>query len=189
VTRTVLLLLLLCSTQADAAALLCQKKNGLVILRGSATCRSNETNLGALGEVGPPGPIGPVGPMGAQGLQGLPGFNGAMGVPGATGAPGPLGPTGLGGAFGPTIARIAVDSRPAVSLSTTLQAQADCGPGEHLLSGGFVVGSDIAADRGRVVVIFSMPTVGAHGWITQAVATVATRGRVSLTTAAFCALP
>ena len=79
-------------TVAAQGAALCQKKNGLVILRGQ--CKGNEQSLGALGE---PGPTGPTGPTGEPGPPGPPG----IGVPGPIGSTGPTGPTGAAGETGP----------------------------------------------------------------------------------------
>src|SRR5262245_10393109 len=54
--------LLVAANAAGAGAMLCQKPNGLVILRGA--CKSHETSVGSLGEPGPPGPAGSPGPVG-----------------------------------------------------------------------------------------------------------------------------
>jgi hypothetical protein len=97
---------------------LCQKHNGLVILR-SYPCKAGESSVGAIGEPGPPGPPGPPGATGATGLPGATGptgpagepgigvpgpagATGAMGPPGAPGQPGPAGPPGEPGAPGAT---------------------------------------------------------------------------------------
>ena len=85
---------------------LCQKPNGLVILR-SGPCKPRETLVGALGEPGPTGPAGspgPAGPPGEPGPAGAPGPVGPTGSIGPMGSPGPagpLGPTGPMGSAGP----------------------------------------------------------------------------------------
>lgn len=105
-------------TNAAAGAVLCQKPNGLVILRNASQgCKPKETEIGVLGEPGPGGPIGPTGPigpagppgpqgppgaMGAQGVQGVPGTPGSTGPPGPTGEVGDVGPIGPTGATGTT---------------------------------------------------------------------------------------
>jgi hypothetical protein len=92
----------------STGAVLCQKPNGLVILRNASPgCRPNETAIGALGEAGPgpTGPTGPTGPGGPPGPPGPPGAMGGQGVPGTPGPIGPVGPTGPAGdsgAAGPT---------------------------------------------------------------------------------------
>lgn len=91
-------------TNAAAGAVLCQKPNGLVILRNvSPGCKPKETEIGALGEPGPGGPTGPTGPVGPDGPPGPPGSMGTpgvQGVPGTPGSVGPLGPTGPRGEVG-----------------------------------------------------------------------------------------
>jgi hypothetical protein len=54
---SVVLVLFVTMNAAGAGAMLCQKPNGLVILRGAA-CKPRETSLGSLGEPGPTGPTG-----------------------------------------------------------------------------------------------------------------------------------
>src|SRR5258707_219264 len=75
---TVVVGLVVAMDAGGAGAMLCQKPNGLVILRGGA-CKPHETSLGALGEPGPTGPAGSPGPIGPPG------------DPGAAGPPGPVG--------------------------------------------------------------------------------------------------
>ena len=96
-------------TSAAAGAVLCQKHNGLVILRNASRgCKPKETEIGVLGEpgpggaTGPTGPTGPGGPPGPQGLPGPTGMPGGPGTPGPTGSVGPTGPAGGVGAVGPT---------------------------------------------------------------------------------------
>jgi hypothetical protein len=96
-------------TIAHAQAMLCEKPNGLVILRKE--CKPKEDSLGEVGQPGPTGPpgepgatgpAGATGTTGAMGLQGEPGMPGLPGEPGATGPPGAMGLTGLTGERGPT---------------------------------------------------------------------------------------
>ena len=110
-------------TNAEAAtgAVVCQKPNGLVILRNASPgCKPKEMEIGVLvsggsggatGATGPTGPTGPggqpgpPGPMGLQGIPGPPGQIGALGPTGPTGGlgdVGPIGPTGPTGATGAT---------------------------------------------------------------------------------------
>lgn len=101
-----------CETSNAAGAVLCQKPNGLVILRAATHgCNPRETAIGAVGEpgeAGPPGPTGPTGatgapgPPGPPGVAGPPGPIGLQGLPGPPGEPGPIGPVGPGGPVGPT---------------------------------------------------------------------------------------
>jgi hypothetical protein len=76
-----LLACLVAVTSAEAA-LLCQKKSGVVVVRADA-CRKKETpvDAAALGLVGPAGPAGPSGPAGAEGPAGPTGPTGATGAP------------------------------------------------------------------------------------------------------------
>lgn len=102
--------------QTVGSANLCQKPNGLVVLRGG-DCKGRELSIGTVGapgpqgEPGPPGPTGPTGPPGRDGVSvtgppgpaGMPGPAGPAGQtgpPGAAGTPGPLGPTGPAGSPG-----------------------------------------------------------------------------------------
>ena len=58
---------------ATTGAVLCQKPNGLVILRdASPGCKPKETEIGALGQAAPAGPTGPTGPTGPGGPPGPP---------------------------------------------------------------------------------------------------------------------
>ena len=81
---------------------LCQKPNGLVILRSGA-CKPSETSVGTLGEPGPTGPVGspgPAGPPGEPGPAGPPGPVGPTGSTGPMGFQGPVGPAGPAGPMG-----------------------------------------------------------------------------------------
>src|SRR5262245_63469732 len=49
---------------AAETVLLCQKPNGLIVLRATQ-CRRKECAIGTLNMPGPPGPPGPIGPTGA----------------------------------------------------------------------------------------------------------------------------
>ena len=99
------------ATSDSAGAVLCQKPNGLVILRSANQgCKPREMEIGAVGEpgeVGPPGPTGPAG-AGAPGPPGPPGVAGPLGPigppgsPGPAGVAGPIGPIGPVGPIGPT---------------------------------------------------------------------------------------
>jgi len=101
----------ICAATNAAGGVLCQKPNGLVILRAATQgCKPRETALGTVGEpgeVGPPGPTGPTGPVvpgpdGPPGLAGPIGPIGPQGPPGPPGVAGPIGPVGPGGPIGPT---------------------------------------------------------------------------------------
>jgi hypothetical protein len=94
-----------CGTTNAAAAtggVLCQKSNGLVILRNASSgCKPNETAIGGVGgEMGAVGPTGPTGPGGPPGAPGPPGAIGVQGAPGTAGAIGPVGPAGPPGNVG-----------------------------------------------------------------------------------------
>src|SRR4029450_7467420 len=65
---------------ALAQTTLCQKPNGLVILRKD--CKPKETSVG---EIGLPGPPGPTGPAGERGSTGPTGATAPRGPPGAAG--------------------------------------------------------------------------------------------------------
>src|SRR5262245_39116644 len=86
---------------AWSPVLLCQKPNGLIVLR-EGRCKPKERNIGMLNMPGPPGPTGPTGPMGAAGVSGTgpSGPPGSAGPVGPTGAAGPAGAMGLAGAAG-----------------------------------------------------------------------------------------
>src|SRR6516162_7522770 len=75
---------------------LCQKPNGLVILR-SHPCKDGETSVGAIGEPGPQGPPGPPEAPGSIGPTAAPGDPG-IGIPGPPAALGAMGPPGVPGA-------------------------------------------------------------------------------------------
>lgn len=91
-------------TNEAMGAVLCQKRNGLVVLRSLPPgCKPKETEIGVLGESGAAGPTGPTGPTGPGGPAGAPGPQGPTGPTGPTGAqggPGPQGPPGAPGEQG-----------------------------------------------------------------------------------------
>jgi hypothetical protein len=205
-----LILLLLWSTQIHAAALLCQKKNGLVILRGTA-CRPNETSLGALGEPGPPGPPGPQGNPGLQGLPGLNGPTGAtgpagppgtgvtgptgpMGLPGAMGLPGPAGPIGPTGATGPPrpsrtpVVHTVTNTFAAPPIGSLLSVIAFCHTGEHIITGGFLLSTARTGDETRLTMRQSAPVVFGtiEGWFDQAIVTAAVPSIVTFVDTILC---
>jgi len=96
----------------------CVKKNGVIKLLLTTSCKKNETPLswniegpkgdtgpqGDSGPVGPQGPMGDVGPIGPEGPQGDVGPMGPQGPKGDIGEQGPPGITGAG-----NIAFITVD--------------------------------------------------------------------------------
>lgn len=102
-----------CGNPNDGAVL-CQRQNGLVVLRNACRgckTKAGETEIGTLesggasGVTGPTGPPGPPGQPGAQGPLGAPGAAGAAGAPGPVGPvgpTGPVGPAGVAGLPGPT---------------------------------------------------------------------------------------
>jgi hypothetical protein len=84
----------LVSAQADAAPIVCQRKNGALLVRESA-CKRKErvvdlAQFGALGPKGDTGAAGPAGPKGDTGAAGPAGPAGPKGDTGDTGDPGPL---------------------------------------------------------------------------------------------------
>jgi hypothetical protein len=198
---SVVLGLLVATNAAGAGAMLCQKPNGLVILRGGA-CKPHETSLGSLGEpgpTGPPGSPGPMGPPGAPGAAGPPGPvgpTGPIGPPGAAGLPGPAGPagptgptgpTGPGG-FGTTIVRTNTVALSAAENGTIVSSQAVCEPNERLLSGGVLVDTERPNDLDHLSVIQSAPLIPAdlNGWLVQVLTTAAIDAPLSVTASALC---
>jgi len=207
--------LLMAVNAAGAGAMLCQKPNGLVILRGGP-CKPHETSLGSLGEPGPTGPLGspgptgppggpgltgpsgspgPVGPPGAPGAAGLPGPvgptgpmgpPGAAGLPGAGGPAGPPGPTGPPGPLGTTLVRTNTITFSAAANGMVVSSQAVCEANERLLSGGFF--ADSANDLSHLSVIQSGPLIPAdrNGWVVEMVATAAINAPFSVTASALC---
>src|SRR4029453_17439018 len=176
---SVVLALLVAMNAAGADAVLCQKPNGLVILRGGE-CKSRETSLGSLGEpgpTGPPGSPGPIGPPGAAGLPGPVGPTGATGPPGAAGRPGPVGPAGPTGPTGPTgpgglgtsIVRTNTVALSAAENGMIVSSQAVCESNERLLSGGVLVDTERPNDLDHLSVIQSAPLTPAdlNGWLVQ----------------------
>jgi hypothetical protein len=187
---------------AVGAAMLCQKRNGLVILRAGA-CNPHETSLGSLGEPGPTGPTGPIGPPGPPGA-GLPGPAGptgpagpmgSVGPPGMTGAPGSAGPTGptgpTGGGLGPTIVRTNTVTLDSAQNGSIVDSRADCASNERLLSGGVHVETAQANDLDHLSVIQSGPVAPAesNGWLVQVLATATINSELSVTASALCLLP
>src|SRR5262245_2700081 len=77
------------SAWAQQEPTLCQKRNGLVVLRNH--CKAGEQPIGAIGQPGPAGEPGPTGPTGPTGPPGPPGRDGGVGATGVTGPPGPAG--------------------------------------------------------------------------------------------------
>ena len=197
---SVVLGLLVAVNAAGSGAMLCQKPNGLVILRGGA-CKSHETSIGSLGEpgaTGPPGSPGPIGPPGAPGPAGLPGppgQTGPMGPPGAAGLPGPVGPAGPIGSTGPpgplgtTIVRTNTVTLNAAANGMIVSSQAVCEPNERLLSGGFFAGgTEHPNDLDHLSVIQSAPLAPAdlNGWVVQVLTTAAINAPLSVTASALC---
>jgi hypothetical protein len=184
--------LLVATNAAGAGAMLCQKPNGLVILRSGA-CKSRETSIGSVGEPGPtgppgsPGPTGPPGAPGAVGPTGPIGSSGAAGVPGPVGPTGPTGPTGTGG-FGTTIVRTNTVALNAVANGMIISSQALCGSNERLLSGGVLVDTERPNDQDHLSVIQSAPLAPAdlNGWLVEVLATAAINARVSVVASALC---
>jgi Collagen triple helix repeat (20 copies) len=195
---SVVLGLLVAMNAAGAGAMLCQKPNGLVILRGGA-CKSHETSLGSLGEpgpTGPPGSPGPIGPPGPAGLPGPVGPTGPIGPPGAAGLPGPVGPAGPTGPTGPTgpgglgttIVRTNTVALTAAENGTIVSSQAVCESNERLLSGGFLAGTERPNDLDHLSVIQSAPLTPAdlNGWLVQVLTTAAIDAPLSVTASALC---
>jgi hypothetical protein len=198
---SVVLGLLVAMNAAGAGAVLCQKPNGLVILRSGA-CKPHETSLGSLGEpgpTGPPGSPGPIGPPGAPGPAGLPGPvgpTGPIGPPGAAGLPGPVGPAGPTGPTGPTgpgglgttIVRTNTVALSAAANGMIISSQAVCESNERLLSGGVLVGTERPNDLDHLSVIQSAPLTPAdlNGWVVQVLATAAINAPLSVTASALC---
>src|SRR5262245_33452653 len=200
---TLVLGLVVAADAGGAGAMLCQKPNGLVILRTGA-CKPRETPVGALGEPGPTGPTGPTGPpgqagvpgpagpTGPQGLAGVPGPVGPTGPQGPAGVPGPVGPTGPtgSGGLGATIVRTNTVTLDGAANGMIVSSQATCESTERLLSGGVLVDTADSNDLRKLSVIQSGPLAPAelNGWLVEALVTAAINGRVSVTASALCAV-
>ena len=192
---SVVLGLLVAMNAAGAGAVLCQKPNGLVILRSGA-CKPHETSLGSLGEpgpTGPPGSPGPIGPPGAPGAAGLPGPvgpTGAAGLPGPVGPAGPTGPTGPTGpgGLGTTIVRTNTVALSAAANGMIVSSQAVCESNERLLSGGVLVGTERPNDLDHLSVIQSAPLAPAdlNGWLVEVLTTAAIDAPLTVTASALC---
>jgi len=181
-----------------AAAVLCQKPNGLVILRGGG-CKAHETSVGALGEPGPAGPVGPTGPTGPPGQPGTAGVPGPAGIPGPVGPMGPQGPAGVPGPVGPTgptgsgvlgaaIVRANPVTLDAAANGMIVSSQATCASTERLLSGGVQIDAADPNDLRKLSVIQSAPLVPAelNGWLVEVLATSAINGRFTVAASALC---
>ena len=185
---------------------LCQKPNGLVILRSGA-CKPSETSVGTLGEPGPtgpagaPGPVGPTGstgPMGSQGPAGPPGpvgpvgSAGPVGPPGPAGVPGPVGPTGPTGPTGSGVLGAAIVRTNPVTLNGAAQgmivsSQALCQSTERLLSGGVFVDTAEPNELSKLSVVQSGPLAAAdNGWMVEVLATSAITHQLVVTASALC---
>lgn len=185
---------------------LCQKPNGLVILRSGA-CKPSETSVGTLGEPGPtgpagaPGPVGPTGstgPMGSQGPAGPPGpvgpvgSAGPVGPPGPAGVPGPVGPTGPTGPTGSGVLGAAIVRTNPVTLNGAAQgmivsSQALCQSTERLLSGGVFVDTAEPNELSKLSVVQSAPLAAAdNGWMVEVLATSAITHQLVVTASALC---
>jgi Collagen triple helix repeat (20 copies) len=181
---SVVLALLVAMNAAGADAVLCQKPNGLVILRGGE-CKSRETSLGSLGEpgpTGPPGSPGPIGPPGAAGLPGPVGPTGPTGPPGAAGLPGPV------GGLGTTIVRTNTVALSAAENGMIISSQVVCESNERLLSGGFLAGTERPRDLDHLSVIQNAPLTPAdlNGWLVQVLTTATIDAPLSVTASALC---
>lgn len=183
---TMVLGLVVAMDARGAGAVLCQKPNGLVILR-SGGCKAHETSVGSLGEPGPTGPTGspgPMGPPGEAGPAGVPGPQGPAGVPGPVG---PTGPTGSGG-LGATIVRTNPVTLDAAAIGMIVSSQAICASTERLLSGGVLIDAAEPNDLRKLSVIQSAPLapVELNGWLVEVLATSAINGQFSVTASALC---
>jgi len=187
--------LLVAANAVGAGAMLCQKPNGLVILRGA--CKSHETSVGSLGEPGPPGPAGSPGPGGPPGPVGPPGATGADGVPGPVGPAGPMGPPGAAGLPGPTgppgtlgttIVRTNTVTLGAAENGMIVSSQVVCEANERLLSGGVFTSAERPNDLSHLSVIQSGPLVPAdsNGWLVEIVTTTAINAPFSVSASALC---
>jgi hypothetical protein len=163
-----------------AGAVLCQKANGLIILRAAA-CKRRETSLGALGAPGPTGPMGSPGPPGPAGTSG------PTGAPGLPGPPGPTGPPGPGGT-GTTILRTHTERVDSAGNGTIVSSEAFCEPNERLLSGGYLVSADDMNDLDHLSAIQSAPLAPAdmNGWLVEVLTTAAINDPFSVTASALC---
>ena len=157
---------------------LCQKKNGLVILRASGMCKGSETPLGFLGQPGPTGPPGSPGPAGP------PGAPGAAGPPGPVGPEGPTGPTGSGG-LGTSIVRTNTEAPGEAANGMIFSVPAVCASNERLLSGGVLVEAERPNDLAHLSVIQSAPAAP-NGWLVRVLATTAINAPFSVTASALC---
>ena len=195
---TILVGLLVTADARGADAVLCQKSNGLVILRSGA-CTPHEISLGALGEPGPTGPAGSPGPMGPPGEPGAPGVPGPvgptgspgpMGAPGPAGVPGPVGPTGPTGpgVLGATIVRNNAVTVDTAANGMIVSSQALCGSNERSLSGGVRVDAAEPNDLSKLSVIQSAPLAPAelNGWLVEVLATSAINAPFTVTAFVLC---
>ena len=138
-----------------AAAILCQKKSGVVVVR-DASCRKKESPLdpAAAGLTGPRGPQGPQGTQGPHGVDGAPGAQGPQGPQGVQGPPGPLN-TYLTEAFQNFVPNQTVTLTPM------------CNSGDVVI-GGYARGSDITvSSEGRFAQTGGL-SVGPQGWTATA---------------------
>ena len=166
-------------TNAVVGAMLCQKRNGLVILRNASFgCKPREMEIGVV-RAPEPAPGGATGPMGVQGIPGAPGPIGPTGPAGPAGEGGevgpvgPTGPMGTPGATGATGAtgtgstvRVTVETATAVSgerpdVGTLLAATASCPPGQQATGGGVSASPSNGADESRLHTLETGPVPGA----------------------------
>ena len=181
--------------------MLCQKPNGLVILR-SGPCKPSEHSFGALGEPGPTGPTGSPGPMGPPGEPGAAGAPGLVGPTGSPGPVGPRGPTGVAGPIGPTgptgptspamlgatVVRANTVTLDAAANGMIVSSQALCESTERLLTGGVRVDTAAPNDLSKLSVIQSAPLAPAdlNGWLVEVLATSAINAPFFVTASALC---
>ncbi len=130
------------------------------------SCNSSSSeNMGNAGpgQQGPPGPPGPPGPKGDTGAQGPEGPVGPQGIQGPIGPQGIQGPPGITTLVGSTYVVVgpAKTSGPGADASET--SQADCNPGDTVLSGGYSI--DPTSGGGGFRGVHTLP-VGTTGWTT-----------------------
>lgn len=123
---------------------------------------------GPAGPVGPTGPEGPAGPQGEQGPTGVAGPVGPAGPEGATGPTGPVGPQGepgpagsAGGISGYEV--VHAQAGGSVSLTSYLEATANCPNGKKALSGSLSVDSGFGFPA-DFTVDYTHPTVSGDAW-------------------------
>lgn len=129
---------MVCPPAADAAVVICKRKNKLKLRETACTSKEEPVDAAELGVTGPEGPEGPVGPQGSEGPAGAPGLSGVEVVT----------------ADGPFV----------ITFSGVSAATASCPAGKSVIGGGVGMGQLFGSISTQQVRESRPVTTSPQGW-------------------------